>query len=229
MSNLLSDDAAALKMLMNDDLYLIHNEQPISAAIKPTTDSPVELVENSNLPQSGIINEVAESIPVIESSRADKTAIPHLSGSSEIKSINKPEGASEDFNAKASYTDFNYVGENNKYFMILIEDQIHTNLKAAHKEMLVKILQAKKMDLGDVAIVNVQKYPDVTFAQLKQFFVCSRLLILGIPAASIGLPSGKLNVVNKINEVKILNSYSLTEMENDEVKKREFWNAVKEF
>lgn len=229
MSNLLSDDAAALKMLMNDDLYLIQNQKPVPVAIKPVIEATVKPVENSAIPESEISNEVKESLAIIKPSQPDKPAIANLPGSVEIKSINKPAEASEDFNAKVSYTDFNYIGENNKYFLILIEDQIHTNLKAAHKEMLVKILQAKKMDLRDVAIVNVQKYPDVTFAQLKQFFVCSRLLILGIPASGIGLPPGNLNLVNKINEVKTLTSYSLTEMENDKVKKREFWNVVKEF
>ena len=228
MSNLLSDHAAALKMLMNDDLYLIQNEKTIPALNNKLV--VVSVIPDENTKKTSIIpHEVQENIPVIIPAQADKAFIPNLPELTQIKSTDKPAEASEDFNAKVSYTDFNYIGENNKYFLILIEDQIHTNLKAAHKEMLVKILQAKKMDLRDVAIVNVQKYPDVTFAQLKQFFVCGRLLILGIPAAGIGLPSGKLNVVNKINEVKILTSYSLTEMENDKVKKREFWNVMKEF
>ena len=179
MANLLSNNAAAIKLLMNDELYLI-NENP----------------------------KLSEDISI-----ADNQSEPEKNKEASGKAV----------------TDFNYSGENNKYFLVLVEDQIHTNLKAIDKELLLNILLAKTMDLRDIALVNIQTYPNATFIELKDFFACNRLLMLGIPSDKIGLPKMKINKVEKYNDVKVFISYSLSEMQNDKHKKREFWNTLKEF
>ncbi|WP_026896951.1 hypothetical protein [Daejeonella oryzae] len=206
MSNLLSDDPAALKLLMNEDLYFIRETQPKVVSKEKATVHQV--LEKSNT--------ITEADKLVEVPRPDK--IPEV-----VMPADEPNAG------KAIYTDFNYLGENNKYFLVLIQDQIHTHLNAAHKDLLLNILKAKKMDLRDVAIVNLRSYPEVTFTQLKDFFVCNRMLILGIPPAQIALPSITLNRDEKHKEVKILASFSLGEMQNDVNKKREFWNVLKAF
>lgn len=126
-------------------------------------------------------------------------------------------------------TDFEYLGDNNKYFLILIEDKIHTRMNPAHQEMLLKIMGAKKLELRDLAILNINRYPETKFDTLKNFFSCNRVVLFGITPAQIGLPAASLNKVNSAGTVKLLPTYSLEEMRNNDDKKREFWTVMKNF
>ncbi len=125
--------------------------------------------------------------------------------------------------------DFSYQGENNRYFLILFENNSRKELSNEHKEMLLKIMSAKKLELRDLAIVNLALYPDASFSQLKDFFSCSRVTLFGINPARIGLPSIPANMPEKHMDVKILPTFSLDEMSNSTDKKREFWNVMKTF
>lgn len=125
--------------------------------------------------------------------------------------------------------DYSYLGENNKYFLILVNDQKHTHLNKEHQEMLVKILQAKTMELRDVAILNLNRYPGILFNSLKEFFAPSRVVLFGVDPQTIGLPGMGSNDPQKINDVKTLATYNFEEMKNDVDKKRAFWNVLKSF
>lgn len=125
--------------------------------------------------------------------------------------------------------DFEYLGDNNKYFLVLIDDKIHTRINPAHQEMLLKIMNAKKLELRDLAILNISRYPAAKFSELKSFFSCSKILLFGVTPSQIGLPSVNLNKVGTAGTVKVLVTHSLEEMRNSPEKKREFWNIMKNF
>ena len=182
MSDLLSQNQAALKMLFTEDIYLIDEVK---------TDIPVQPVKTK---------------PII---KLDDTV------QSEVNASPK--------------TDFEYLGDNNKYFLVLIEDKIHTRMNPAHQEMLLKIMGAKKLELRDLAILNINRYPEIKFDALKNFFSCNRVVLFGITPAQIGLPAANVNKVNSAGTVKFLPTYSLEEMRNNDDKKREFWNVMKNF
>ncbi len=124
---------------------------------------------------------------------------------------------------------FNYLGENNRYFLILVDDKTHPDLNTPHKEMLMKIMTAKKLEMRDLAIVNLAKYPGATFEQLKDFFTCNRITLFGIAPQTIGLPAIGANEPAKHLETKVLTTFSLEEMSSNTDKKREFWNVMKDF
>ncbi len=128
-----------------------------------------------------------------------------------------------------SLKDFTYLGENNKYFLILINDTAHKELNAPHLELLLKIMLAKKLELCDLAILNLNNYPNSSFSDLKEFFGCNRLALFGISPLQISLRSLTANQPEKHNEVSILATYSLEEMIHDEAKKKQFWNVMKPF
>ncbi len=124
---------------------------------------------------------------------------------------------------------FNYLGENNRYFLILVNDQTHRELNPAHKEMLMKIMAAKKLELRDLAILNLAQYPGTNFAQLKDFFSCNRIILFGINPGDIDLPPMGANQAEKHQDVKVLATFGLEEMSVSTDKKREFWNVMKDF
>ena len=187
MSNLLSQNQAALKMLFTDDIYFIPENTP-TAPLQP------------------------------QLSPAAKTEVPLTA----VESMD-PE-------AKISVpADFDYLGENNKYFLVLIDDKIHTRINPVHQEMLLKVMSAKKLELRDLAILNISRYPEVKFNVLKTFFSCSRIVMFGVSPAEIGIPPVKANTIASAGTVKVLATYGLEEMRNDADKKREFWNVMKNF
>lgn len=126
-------------------------------------------------------------------------------------------------------TSFNYLGENNRYFLILVDDNTHRELNTPHKEMLMKIMTAKKLELRDLAILNVAQYPVLKFEQLKDFFSCNKITLFGIEPQRIGLPAMGANRPAKHLEVKVLATFGLEEMISNTDNKREFWNIMKDF
>ena len=145
-----------------------------------------------------------------------------------IKKELPPTGAmiSED---KSTVTSFNYLGENNRYFLVLVDDKTHRDINTPHKEMLMKIMAAKKLELRDLAILNLAQYPGSKFEQLKDFFSCNRIILFGVNPVDIGLPAMGANQPGKHQDVKVLATFSLEEMSSNTDKKREFWNVMKDF
>lgn len=128
-----------------------------------------------------------------------------------------------------SVKSFEYMGENNKYFLILVDDKTHKDLNNTLKEMLLKIMLAKGLELRDIAILNLHRYPKAVFSDLKDFFVSNRMVLFGISPQQIGLPSISVNEPGKYLNVKVLATYSLEEMKNEVEKKKVFWNVMKPF
>lgn len=188
MSNLLSQNEAALKMLFTDDIYFI--QQDAAALPRHPEVVPAQVVVQQET----------------EIKKADEAE------------ARNPEPA-----------DFEYQGENNKYFLVLIDDKIHTRMNPVHLEMLLKVMGAKKMELRDLAILNVSRYPGLKFTALKNFFSCSRLVMFGVSPEQISMPPARLNKLESAGTVKLLVTYSLEEMRSDAEKKREFWNVMKNF
>ena len=147
------------------------------------------------------------------------------------ETITKPttEPARETEKEKFQEVSFNYLGENNRYFLIVVDDKTHPELNTPHKEMLMKIMAAKKLELRDLAILNLAKYPDSDFGQLKDFFSCNRIALFGIDPQKIGLPGMGANQPAKHLDVKVLATFGLEEMSSNTDKKREFWNVMKDF
>lgn len=124
-------------------------------------------------------------------------------------------------------TAFDYLGENNKYFAILVNNPAHQYMGPKELEALQSILGAKKMDLKDVAILNLHKYPQASFNAIKKFLVSNRMVLFGINPQTIQIPTVPSNQVSDYNGVKVLATYAFSEMMTDVEKKKAFWNAMK--
>ncbi|MEJ7693772.1 hypothetical protein [Daejeonella sp.] len=146
-----------------------------------------------------------------------------------ITTPSAPEPVPEIKKEELTPVSFNYLGENNRYFLVIVDDKSHPDLNTAHREMLMKIMAAKKLELRDLAILNLAKYPDSNFSQLKDFFSSSKITLFGIDPQRIGLPGMAANQPGKHFDVKVLATFGLEEMSSNTDKKREFWNVMKDF
>lgn len=129
--------------------------------------------------------------------------------------------------AEGSSPAFDYLGENNRYLLLLVHIPQQKNLPSQEMDALINTLKAKKMSLYDVALLNIAHYPSATFDNLKDFFVCKTLVLLGVAPQQIQLQKVALNSITAIDNVTVLATYSFAEMLADTDKKRAFWNEMK--
>ena len=199
MSNLLSQNSNAIRLLMTEDLYIL----PEKEEVQSITNAPNSEINNQVVSTSA--QPVAE-VPVENSKELIETTVPD-------KTIKE----------------FNYLGENNKYFLILFDEPTQKDIGSIQKETLLKIMSAKGMDLRDIAVLNLFQYPGVRFDDLKEFFSFNKIVLFGIDPQQIALSSQSANQVIKVEGTKVLSTYSIDEMIKDTTKKREFWNIMKDF
>lgn len=198
MSNLLTQNSNALRLLMTEDLYILpETEQLIAAKTEQASEISIQKVNDVQVPE----------IPAAQA----EGVLPQKPA--------EPEKIRE----------FNYLGENNKYFLILINEPNQKDISSTQKETLLKIMSAKGMELRDLAILNINQYQGVHFNDLKEFFSFNKIVLFGIDPRQISLPSQSSNQVVKQENAKILCTYSIDEMIKDTTKKREFWNVMKDF
>ncbi len=124
---------------------------------------------------------------------------------------------------------FEYIGENNKYILIIVKDPSQKFLNAKELEFLLKILSAKKLDLKDIAIINTESYASLDFKDLKEYFALSKILTFGINPASLNITGISANKAGEYNGVKILGTWTLAQLEADVKKKTTYWNELKTF
>jgi len=201
MSNLLTQNSNALRLLMTEDLYILpENEQLIPAKAE-------QAPEISSLKTNDVPDQLVPEIPVQQA----EEVLPQKSA--------EPEKIRE----------FNYLGENNKYFLILFNEPNQKEISSIQKETLLKIMSAKGLELRDLAVLNLHQYPGVHYNDLKEFFIFNKIVLFGIDPLQISLSSQSSNQVVKLENAKILCTYSIDEMIKDTTKKREFWNVMKDF
>jgi hypothetical protein len=124
---------------------------------------------------------------------------------------------------------YNYLGENNKYILILIDQPLKNEIIAAKDLLLLeKTLAALKLELRDVAIVNLQQCEELHFKFLKEFFSCNKVLGFGIELAKIGIEKEvAVNTVFRIEDCPFLLASALEELSNNQAQKVIWWSAMK--
>ena len=201
MSSLHSNEFNTLSLLLTEDIYVLDKKA-------------VNQTDTLNGSLKAVTNEQA-----IQTEKPIPTAIPELETiqtSSALPEIKKT-------------LEFTYIGENNKYFLILIDDTQNKEISPIRKETLLKIMTAKGLELRDLAVLNLNLFPNTSITELKEFFSCSKLVLFGINPQRIALPSISSNKVENHHNIKLFSTYSIDEMINDVNKKKEFWAIMKDF
>ncbi|MXV16938.1 hypothetical protein [Hufsiella ginkgonis] len=185
--HLITTDPFALRTLMTEDLYQLH--EPAPAAI-------------------------------MEVAAAAEKPVPHAAAAADIPAVSAKQEA-------AFAPSFNYLGENNRFFLLLVNEPGHMHADAKTIDTLTLILKGKQLEVRDIALLNLAGHPQARFADMKSFFMCSKMVIFGIDPTATGLPPTPGNTITVHEGVKVLATYSIKEMQADEQKKRAFWAEMK--
>ena len=89
--------------------------------------------------------------------------------------------------APARYSDLKFLGKNNRHISLLVHSPDAAFLPDEQLSFLTKMLEACRMNIGDVAIVNTAVTP-VTITRLKQQLHPATILFFGVEPSSIRLP-----------------------------------------
>ena len=199
MNNLQSNNLMALSFLIDEEIYVIKDEVIINK------ESKIDL------------KEIIETEPVL-------TEIEEVKIENNEK-LTPPEKIIE----IPQTTDFKYLGENNKYILIVVKEPSADFLKQDDLGFLLKILAAKKLELKDVAIINTEKHSSLNFDDLKAFFAFSKIITFGINPQILQIEGAVANKKSTFKETSVLGTWELSKLQQDEKKKAIFWDELKSF
>lgn len=140
-----------------------------------------------------------------------------------------PQVIAEEVPSVQKVTDFRYLGENNKYILIVVKEPSFDFLKQDDLGFLLKILAAKKLELKDVAIINTEKNQDLNFDDLKAFFAFSKIITFGINPQILQIEGAVANKKSIFKDTPVLGTWSLAILQQDVKKKGIFWDQLKTF
>ena len=122
---------------------------------------------------------------------------------------------------------FNYLGKNQKSFLVLVHYPETEFIDDAHLTALTNIIKRKDLSVDDIAIVNLAKQVNITYNELLSFFKPSKLLVLGSKALPQGIPPLVLNTPKSSGGFTSLYSFSFGEMMDNVEHKKAFWEQMK--
>ncbi|MCE3282996.1 MAG: hypothetical protein K0Q66_1733 [Chitinophagaceae bacterium] len=140
--------------------------------------------DNTELPEILLAELYKNSLVVIESDKAavEKTA--------PAKAKKKPVAAEKtvvETQPPAIAKGLSYLGDNNSHISIIVKDAGAVHLDDASLAFLSSVLTACKLNLADVAIVNMQNQ-EVDDILLRAELAPKTVLLFGISSSEIGLP-----------------------------------------
>jgi hypothetical protein len=124
-----------------------------------------------------------------------------------------------------------FLGKNQQHICVLVNYEQEVYLPDAQLQFLTAILQACKLNLGDVAIVNYHQHQP-TIAQLITVLKCRSLLIFGIDPAQLGANNIPLYSAEKINNCTIVCAAAAEALNNStnesKILKSKLWVCLKQ-
>jgi DNA polymerase III psi subunit len=129
---------------------------------------------------------------------------------------------------KPELTD-NVLGNNQKQVIILVNNTDSQVISDQDLSFLLTILNACKLSLNDVVIVNFAAQEDLTYQKLVQDFKPKVMLLFGVKQASIKMPVLFPDFqVQSFMDIRFLSSPTLQSMQQDDTIKRKLWTGLKQ-
>jgi len=125
-----------------------------------------------------------------------------------------------------------WLGDNKRQVTVLVSDEENAFISDEHLGTLMKLLEALKMNMGDVAIINIKKQT-VNFALLKEQLKVNYLLMFGVTTQQFQLSFAMPDYqVQQHNSCTILSAPAITlsSVKDDKainVEKRKLWESLK--
>jgi hypothetical protein len=124
--------------------------------------------------------------------------------------------------------DWKYLGDNRKSILIIVSHKDVVHLPDDELGFLTGILSACKLNIGDVAIVNLNNHPGLFYKELTVHFKSKKVFLFGVEPAAFGLPMSFPHFqLQSFANNSFLFSPVLKELENDKLLKSKLWVCLK--
>lgn len=121
-----------------------------------------------------------------------------------------------------------YLGENQHKVTIVVADAGALYLGDEALQFLMGILAACKLSMADVALLNVEQYPSVTYTIINAELSPEKVLLFGISPDRLQLPlQFPYYQVQSYNKQVYLSAPPLDKLEKDVEEKKKLWACLK--
>ena len=121
-----------------------------------------------------------------------------------------------------------FLGENKKNILILVNYENISFLPDDELTFLTNMLTACKLNLADVAIINLNKIQDTSYKEILRKISGSIILLFGIDFSALSLPVSFPHFqVQAFNNYTFLYTPSLGEMSADKILKSKLWVCLR--
>jgi hypothetical protein len=195
------ENPAAYRFIIDEDIYLLKQD-------KLNTPNIITGTILTGAPEPVIIPALTPPVPIT-------LAEPGELITPETTAVSTP------------VTEFKYMGDHKKSFLILVHYAEHEFINDEHLTALTNILKRMELAIADVAILNMAKYGDNTFEQITGHFKPQKLLLMGSDALPKGIEPLTVNQPQSVNNCKLLYTLSFDEMMSSNENKKAFWEQMK--
>ena len=121
-----------------------------------------------------------------------------------------------------------YLGNNQKNIALIVKSEDAIYLPDEELNFLMGILSACKLSMADVALVNLYKNPDLTYANISEQLKAEKVFSFGLDADALQLPLQFPHYqIQQYDNQVYLSSVSLPDMQKDKAEKLKLWNCLK--
>lgn len=204
-------------------------------ALLASPDAPPAIRQPAPGPGTKPIPEAAEPAPFPPVAAEPKPAGPTADPPESRPAAAEPHPASAERRPAAAEpaeaSNYKYLGKNGKKITILVNSRGIPFLPDNQLTFLTKILEACRMNIGDVAIVNTATAP-VIITALKQQLTPAVVLLFGVEPAAIKLPINfPVFKVQPYDDCSYLSAPALTQLvqqsEESKLLKSKLWVCLK--
>jgi hypothetical protein len=201
------DNPEAFRFIMQEEIYLLNKDKLTLTAPAAAT------LANANEPETALPPpEVTPTVSKQVTAEQEPVSTTPVRPAPVIKTL---------------VDEFNYLGKNNKNFLVLVNYADQEHIAPGHLTALENILKRKDLHMDDVAILNVYKHSPLKLTQLAAYFAPTRLVIMGKDALPEGIGNLPLNQPLQGKKTHVLYSFSFDEMMSSNDNKKIFWEHMK--
>lgn len=125
-------------------------------------------------------------------------------------------------------TEIGFLGSNEQRIAILVHCDTALYLPEDQLSFLMGILTACKLSMADIALVNLARHTDITYASLQNHLQSEKVFLFGPGASVLELPLQFPHYqVQSFNNQVYLSAVSLQEMQANKEEKLKLWACLK--
>jgi len=130
--------------------------------------------------------------------------------------------------APAAIPEIKFLGENQKNIVLLIQNENEAYLNDELFNLLTNILNACKLGMQDIAVVNISQYAAMPFTAWQSAVAMKQTVLFGISPSSMGMEDFPPYQIIQVSGCQLLYSNSLQDISQDKTLKAKLWGGLKQ-